>query len=254
MSVSVTAPAIGRLGRKSLVDGVVEAMTARILRGEMPPGHALPSEQELAVQLGVSRTAVREALNRLATARLVSNRHSSSKHVLDYRQSAGLELLAALLVRPDGQVDPAVVASVMEMRSALAPDIARLAALRATPAMVAKLRRTVQAMRAAGDDLATLQNLVSDFWSHLVDGADNIAYRLAFNSLEASYDQSKHLFERILASEIGDVGAYALLADEVAEGNATRAETLGRALVHRGEKAVKDVLGKLAQPRKRAKR
>ncbi len=87
----------------------------------MRAGEALPTEQDLCAGLGVSRTAVREALNRLATERLVSFRHSGAKHVLDYRRSAGLELLAALLVDGDGRIDPAVVRSVMEMRSALAP-------------------------------------------------------------------------------------------------------------------------------------
>src|SRR5262245_56506189 len=118
--MAVTTAPFARIGRRSVVDDVVDALTAWILKGEMSPGEALPGEQDLAGHLGVSRTVVREAMSRLATARLVSMRHSGSKHVLDYRRSAGLELLRTLLIGPNGAVDPHVVASVMEMRSALA--------------------------------------------------------------------------------------------------------------------------------------
>lgn len=238
---------LGRIGRRSVVDEVVDALTARILNGDMSPGDALPAEQDLASHLGVSRTVVREALSRLATARLVSVRHSGSKHVLDYRQSAGLELLSTLLVGPKGTVDPQIVASVMEMRSALAPDIARLAALRCTPALEKQLARIVAAMEAQRDDLAALQDLVSEFWSVLVDASRNIAYRLAYNSLRQSYDQSKRLFTHILAPETGDLSAYATLTAAVARGDAANAESLARDLIGRGEAAVKALLASLPE-------
>lgn len=234
-----------RIGRRSVVDDVVDALTARILNGEMPPGEALPAEQDLASHLGVSRTVVREALSRLATTRLVSMRHSGSKHVLDYRQSAGLELLSTLLVGAHGVVDPHIVASVMEMRSALAPDIARLAALRYTPDLGAKLRDVVGAMQRNRDDLAALQDLVSEFWSLLVDASRNIAYRLAYNSLRQSYEQSKALFTRILAPETSDLTAYARLTDAVEQRDAVAAESLAHDLIGRGERAVKTLLAAL---------
>ncbi len=230
---------IGPIGRKSLVDGVVEELTSRILRGEMRPGDALPSEHELAERLGVSRSAVREALNRLATARLISMRHSAGKRILDYRRSAGLELLPSLLVASDGRIDPMVVAGVMEMRSALAPDIARLAAERKTAALAARLRETVTAMQQASGQLGLLQDLAERFWSDLVDGSGNIAYRLAFNSLRASYADSKHLFTQILAPETTDRDTYERITIAVERGDAARAESLARVLVRRGEEAIK---------------
>jgi GntR family transcriptional repressor for pyruvate dehydrogenase complex len=246
MAPGAVASSIERVGRKSLVDSVVDAMTARILRGEIAPGEALPSEQELAARLGVSRTAVREALNRLATSQLISIRHSGGKHVLDYRQSAGLELLATLLVTASGEIDPAVVGSVMEMRSALAPDIARLAALRRTTAHLQRIEATLAAMAPAAGDLERLQDLVTDFWDHLVDASANIAYRLAYNSLRVSYEQSKQLLTRLLAEETTAAAAYSGLAAAVARGDAAAAESMARDLVRRGEGAVKELLAGLS--------
>lgn len=231
-----------------MVDDVVDALTARILSGDLPPGEALPAEQELALRLGVSRTVVREALSRMATARLVSMRHSGSKHVLDYRQSAGLELLSTLLIGANATANPHIVASVMEMRSALAPDIARLAATRCTPDLAAKLRDVVAAMERRRDDLAALQDLVSELWSLLVDASRNIAYRLAYNSLRQSYEQSKALFTHVLAPETGDLTAYARLVDAVEQEDAIAAESTARELIGRGEAAVKALLASLPLP------
>jgi GntR family transcriptional repressor for pyruvate dehydrogenase complex len=234
-----------RIGRRSLVDGVVEHLRSEILRGALRAGEALPTEQDLCIALGVSRTAVREALNRLATERLVSFRHSGAKRVLDYRRSAGLELLAALLVDGDGRVDPAVVRSVMEMRSAVAPDVARLAAERRDAATLQYLREVLEAMRRDAGDLSALQDHVGDFWDHLVEASGNVAYRLAYNSLRASYDASKHLLTRVLAGETSDVAVYSALCEAVERRDAPTAESLARSLVRRGEESVRAALSVL---------
>jgi DNA-binding FadR family transcriptional regulator len=231
--------------RRSIVDEIYERLSARILNGEMRPGDALPAELEIAQTLGVSRPAVREALNRLAASRLVSMRHSGAKRVLDFRRAAGLELLSSLLVDQDGRVDPEVVRSVMEMRSAVGPDVARLAAARRDRALVAALRGLVERMRAAAGDLEALQDLADEFWSHLVDGSANVAYRLAYNSLRASYDRVRRLVTQVLASEIADIESYAEIAECVARSEAAKAQSLSRRLLARGEKSIKDALAKL---------
>jgi DNA-binding FadR family transcriptional regulator len=234
------------IDRRSLVDEIYERLSARILSGEMRPGEVLPAEQELAETLGVSRPAIREALTRLAAARLVSMRHSGAKRVLDYRRAAGLELLPSLLVTHDGRIDPEVVRSVMEMRSAIGPDVARLAAGRRDRAVLAAVREIVERMRATeASDLETLQDLADEFWSHLVDGAGNVAYRLAYNSLRATYDRVRRLVTQVLASEIADVESYGDIVGAVARGQAAKAQVLSRRLLRRGEESMKDALAKL---------
>jgi GntR family transcriptional repressor for pyruvate dehydrogenase complex len=236
--------ALARVGRKSVVDSVTEQLTERILRGDMQPGDLLPSEHELATVLGVSRPVVREALNRLAAARLVAIRHSGGKSVLDYRTAAGLELLPALLIGAHG-VEPDVVRSVLEMRSAIAPDVARLAALRAGMAALATLRRVVAEMHTSRTDLAALQQLAAEFWDHLVDASGNVAYRLAYNSLRASYDQSRGLFTQVLADETGDIKGYAAIVEAIAHRQPQVAAAQARRLVHRGERAITALLSQL---------
>ena len=106
--------------------------------------------------------------------------------------------------------------SIVEMRSALAPDIARRAAERARPAQLDGARSAwSRRWRAAPADLPALQALAIDFWSQLVDASDNLAYRLAYNSLRATYDQCRELFTHVLADEIGDLRRYRAIAAAV---------------------------------------
>ena len=237
--------ALRPIRKQSVSDAVFEQLRDQIVSGAMAPGSPLPAERVLCDALGVNRGSVREAVKRLQQSRLVSVRHGGTSHVLDFRATASLDLLGDLLFTPDGGFDTRIVRDIIEMRSALAPDIARLAAERARPAQLAALERVVRAMAAAADDLTALQGLALDFWSHLVDAADNLAYRLAYNSLRATYDQCRSLFTQVQADEIGDVARYRAIAAAVRGRDAHTAERLARELIRRGEKAIANALRRL---------
>jgi GntR family transcriptional regulator, transcriptional repressor for pyruvate dehydrogenase complex len=231
--------------RQSLSDAVFDQLRDRIVSGAMRAGESLPAERALCEALGVNRGAVREALKRLAQARLVAVQHGGASRVLDYRASAGLELLPDLLVDEAGGFDPAVVRSVVEMRSALAPDIARLAALRGGGAVADALDAIVARMDAVAGDLPTLQALAMRFWSALVDATENVAYRLAYNSLRDTYEKCMDLLTGVLADELGDRNGYRAIATAVRRGDGAAAERLARELTRRGERRLLDAVAAL---------
>src|SRR5512144_3301697 len=115
--------------RRSVPDEVFDQVLTEVVDGGLAAGEALPSERRLAEVLGVSRPAVREALQRMAQARLVEVRHGGATTVRDFRRSAGLDLLPRLLVRND-ELDVSVARSILEARLAIAPEVAALAAER----------------------------------------------------------------------------------------------------------------------------
>jgi GntR family transcriptional regulator, transcriptional repressor for pyruvate dehydrogenase complex len=220
--------------KKSLSDAVFEQLRAEIISGRMEPGSTLPAERTLCEALGVNRGAVREALKRLEQARLVSVQHGGSTTVLDYRESAGTDLLSALLITPEGRVNTRVARSVMEMRSALAPDIARLCALRGQ-AVADEVDAIVDAMESHQRDVGELQRLSLRFWNTLVEGSDNVAYQLAINSLSEAYGKFAHLLTHILADEFKDIEAYRAIARAVRDGDVDEAEAMARELIQLGE-------------------
>ncbi|MBL4684272.1 MAG: FadR family transcriptional regulator, partial [Nannocystaceae bacterium] len=128
-----------RIAKKTLSDEVFEQLSTQIVYGRLDPGVNLPSERDLGETLGVNRGAIREALRRLSQAGLVRISQGGGTKVLDFRRSGGLDLLPRLVFLADGKVDLDVARSIMEMRAALAPDIARLCARRADADVAAAL-------------------------------------------------------------------------------------------------------------------
>ncbi|MGB8879972.1 MAG: GntR family transcriptional regulator, partial [Solirubrobacteraceae bacterium] len=83
MSESAAAP--DRLNIASVVDQVYTAIRERISSGSLPRG-ARVHQEDLAEELGVSRTPVREALRRLAAEGLVEMRTNRGARVADVDQ------------------------------------------------------------------------------------------------------------------------------------------------------------------------
>ncbi|MCO4761486.1 MAG: FadR family transcriptional regulator [Myxococcales bacterium] len=233
------------VARASLSDHVFEQLTTEIVEGRFEPGSQLPSERALCEALQVNRGAIREAVKRLAQAGLVDSQHGSGHHVLDYRRSAGLDLLPRLLFRADGDVDLRVVRGVMEMRLAVGPDAAGRCAKRADAGCHAALNALVSQMEAAADDTETLQDLAVQFWDRIVDGSDNIAYRLAYNAMSEVYSLVRPALIEILAPEIRDVARCRQIAEAVSAHNEPLATEIARALLAKGTTALSDAMDAL---------
>jgi GntR family transcriptional repressor for pyruvate dehydrogenase complex len=229
------------VARRSLPDAVFDQLQSAIVAGTYEAGAPLPSERELAELLQVNRNAVREALKRLAQARLVAIRHGGSTRVLDYRKTAGLDLLPALLVRADGGLDTAVVRDVMAMRSAMAPAIAAAAAKRGGSEAVA----TAGAAFAKDAPIEELQRRSLELWEAVVEASGNLAFRFAFNGLAQVYGRFMPLLTQALAAELGDRTGHAAVAEAVMAGNEAGARAAAAALTAKGETSLGSLLAAL---------
>jgi GntR family transcriptional repressor for pyruvate dehydrogenase complex len=236
--------ALRPLARQSLGEQVFDQLSQTIVGGEMEAGSLLPPERELAEALGVNRGAVREGLKQLAQAGLIRTRHGGGTKVLDFRRSGSFDLLSRMLFDGDGGVDLRVARSVMEMRTALAPDIARVCAIRRDDDVVEGLDAIVTRMEAT-DDLQELQTAALDFWDQLVRGGGNIAYELAFNTLRGTYEQVRELLAPALAKELRDHKSYRAIAQAVQRRDDVSARHVAAALVERGQQGLTAVLAAL---------
>jgi GntR family transcriptional regulator, transcriptional repressor for pyruvate dehydrogenase complex len=230
------------VARRSLSESVYIQLRDRIVRRELDAGSALPSERELSEQLGVNRGAVREAIKRLQQAELIAVRQGGNHVVLDYLEDGGLELLPSLLLDKRGRVSPGAVRSVMAMRSALAPDIAAAAAERGGAALAKDLQARLALMREADGDLPALQQHCFEFWRALVLACGNVAFRLAFNSMNKTYRQVWELMTRVMEAEFRDHAGLTRLARAVESGDAEGARAAGRRHVEIGRRALERAL------------
>jgi DNA-binding FadR family transcriptional regulator len=218
-----------RVRSAGLAATAFRALSERIVAGDIPPGTTL-SERQLCDELGVSRTAVREAIARLEQQRLVAVRQGGQTRVLDFRETAGLDVLRCLT--PEGRAPSAeIVRGGLEMRAAIAPDVARLAALRRGDDVPPALDAIVARMRASASDRAALQDQSLRFWAILVAASDNLAYRLAFNSLREALEPLRRAAGDALAAEFADLRGYAIIARAVRAKDAGAAARAARAHV-----------------------
>ncbi|TGN63227.1 FadR family transcriptional regulator [Nocardioides eburneiflavus] len=206
------------VARRSVPDEVYDQLVGEMLGGDLAAGEPLPSERRLAEVLGVSRPAVREALQRLASAGFVDVRQGGSTTVRDFRRLGGLDLLPRLLLAGGG-LDLAVARSILEARAHVGPRIAELAAARGGPEAARLLDRAVAEL-AADDDGVRRQHVALVFWEHLVEAADSITFRLMFNSMRAAYVPLIEALAPLMAAEVDRVEAYAALAEAVRAGDA----------------------------------
>jgi GntR family transcriptional repressor for pyruvate dehydrogenase complex len=135
-------------GAVSLADRVAEVLTDEITSGRLSPGDRLPTEIQLVKQLGVSRTVVREAVSRLRNAGLVEPRQGAGVFVLEPR-------VQPLDLSVEAQHTKASVLQIVEVRQAMEGEAAALAATRATPEDIRRIRAALDAIdadvRAGGD-------------------------------------------------------------------------------------------------------
>jgi len=180
------------------------ALRAEILAGEYPPGSALPSERALSERLGTNRHAVREALKRLQQAGLVQISQGGATRVRDWRRTGGLELLVELAASGEAPPGIELPRATLEMRASVGADAARLCA-----------RRAGAAIRA-----------------ELVARSENVAYRLALNTLLAG-QRVLRFDAALVADELAATDLIRALVAAIADRDEDTAERRARNLLNR---------------------
>jgi DNA-binding FadR family transcriptional regulator len=213
--------------KRSLSEDVFEQLLGEIASGRFPVGAAIPSERELTSVFGVNRHVVREAIKRLEQVGVVKGSQGGRTKVLDFRHSAGLDVLALFAehARPGTEMLPLLRAA-LEMRAGIGADVARLCAERDGKGVGADLLAIAGRLaQVSGEDL-----LDSDqrFWQRILDGADNLAYQLAFNSLIRVVHARRDLSARWLEGELRRSGHRRPIAAAIAAGDAAAAEAEAR--------------------------
>lgn len=221
------------VARRSVSDGVFVQLRRAIVDGTLPAGEMLPAERDLAAAFQVNRHAVREAIKRLQQAGLVEVVHGGGTRVLDLRRSGGLDLLPHLI--EGGQAPAQLLRAGLEMRRCVGVEAARLAALRADDRARAAISSAADAYDQPDGDRR--------FWAAVVDAADNIAFRLAFNSLLQAIDAHAELMGSLLANDRRDAAAHRALAAAIVAGDVDLAVDLAGELLTRALTAATPLIG-----------
>ncbi|HWO42496.1 MAG TPA: FadR/GntR family transcriptional regulator [Candidatus Eisenbacteria bacterium] len=129
--------------KKTRISEEVVSQIHRLIRdGKVKAGDQLPSERELAETFKVSRTSVREALRALETQGLIVSRSGMGNFVADLPVESLIAPLARLLIEEKN-----ALADIFELRKLIEPNIAALAAARATANDIQRLTKLLDDQR-----------------------------------------------------------------------------------------------------------
>ena len=160
--------------RPRLSDLAQEEILYRIRSGELPVGSRLPSEPELAQQMGISRGILREALNALQTRGYITRTQRGGSHIAQPEVTALSESLMKGMMN-------ATLAELIDYREALETHAA------------------LNLLEVASDeDIAHLRDLAQSDSEHDVMGSRDFHYHLAELALQPLFAQFiDFYFERV---------------------------------------------------------
>ncbi len=203
-----------------------ESLVTAILDGTYPPGGTLPSERDLAAQLGVTRPTLREALQRLEREGWLAIEQGKPTRVTDYWHEGGLTLLSTL-VRYSPKLPSAFVPNLLEVRLALAPAYAR-AAVACSPGAVLEYLAG-----CAGLDDTPEAYAAFDWGLHyaLTVASGNPIYTLILNGFAGFYEEMARRY--FVPSEARDASRrfYAALETAARQEDADQAQQVTQAMM-----------------------
>ena len=224
MSLPEPVAAPDRLNIASVVDQVYEAIRERITSGSLPRG-ARVHQEDLAEELGVSRTPVREALRRLAAEGLVEMRTNRGARVAD--------------------IDQGGMRGAYDARLVVEPGAARLAAARRLAEPLARMRAAVAAQRRSLRSVERSFEANREFHLALVAASGNdyllqLVERLWVARIGATiYERQVETQERMVL----DVREHEQILEAIEAGDGRRAESLTRRHLADAMKRSLDILG-----------
>lgn len=218
--------------RRDLGDIVASELRTAILRGQYEAGETLPSESALAMQFGVNRTTLRDALRELEHLGLIDRRQGARARVLDWHKTGSIALLRHLIESDFGgeEFDAELLetlANVLEGFFAIAAD-----AIVARGASVDSLVSKLDALEAAAEkrDLAATETELRELCDIYVETTESIVICLLWNTfvhiLEVDLDPEMKMVHAIAADIVASDSPISILNRLVAAlGSQDRAES-----------------------------
>ena len=213
-------------------EAILDQLEALIAAGVLSAGDRLPAERELAAQLQVSRTSVREALRVLEALGLVATRRGADHGAVLLREPGNAFATSVRLLAALGHVE---LEEIVDFRAIVESGAARGLAERRDPAVLATLDALLERSEAEDVAHADFHALDAEFHVTLVRSAGN---RLV-NLMESGVDSAL----RRVITEVGFleerwddirtpiIEEHRALLDAIRQGEAARAAELANAHV-----------------------
>ena len=144
-------------------EAFVRRITKEILSGKWKPGDRLPSERELAAEMGIGKTVVHSGFEQLATMRLVHIKPKSGTFVADYMKIGNIETLNAIVQLNGNELGRDVVKAILDLRLAIEGEALRTLCLCRSTEDIVHLRSITKDIRDIADNIG-VEELAEHFF------------------------------------------------------------------------------------------
>jgi GntR family transcriptional repressor for pyruvate dehydrogenase complex len=209
-----------------LTEAAIERVRSLIISGRLVPGERLPAEAELAVELGVSRSSLREAVRGLVTAGVLDVRRGDGTYVTSLTPHLLLTGIGAAveLMQDDSILD------LLESRRLIEPLVTGLAAVRSAADQREEMQRHIDLMAhaTAHEDLIRHD---TDFHATVARASHNAVLASVLTGISAGTVRTR-VWRGIIDADANHrtVQEHQAILDAVEAGDARLAEAA--ALVH----------------------
>ncbi|SKA93096.1 transcriptional regulator, GntR family [Caloramator quimbayensis] len=166
-----------------IYEQVIEQIQGMILDGKLKKGDKLPSERDLAEQLNVSRTSVREALRSLEVIGLIECRQGEGNFVKERFENNLIEPLSIIFLLEDRNP-----IEILELRKIIEIETAYLAAKRITDEEIKDLKDIVERLKASKDE-AESAKIDKEFHYRIAKSSGNFLIVNILNILSSLMDR-----------------------------------------------------------------
>ncbi|EJL89106.1 fatty acid metabolism transcriptional regulator FadR [Pantoea sp. BIGb0393] len=185
-----------------------EYIIESIWNSRFPPGSILPAERELSELIGVTRTTLREVLQRLARDGWLTIQHGKPTRVNDFWETSGLNILETL-ARLDHDSVPQLIDNLLSVRT----NISSIFISRALRHHPEKAREVLENALSEEDKAEAYTELDYRVFRGLAFASGNPIYGLILNGLKGLYTRvGRHYFSSLEARELAR-NFYRQLAD-----------------------------------------
>ena len=190
---------IMKISNNNLTDQTEKQIYEYICRRGYAFGDALPKEEELAVELNVSRTITREALSRLKAAGIIESRRRRGMILKKPDIFAGMEKLISYDL-----LDSTSKKEFAELRLVIELGLADLIYHHRTPAMIGELSNTARGFYQPEITVEMYEELEKDFHRYLFTLSGNKLIERFQMLLEPFFCSSKFVLTPLKAQRAGD--------------------------------------------------
>ena len=204
--------ALKKIRKQNISDIVFEQLQEQIINGTWSPGSKIPSETALSEELGVSRITVRNAFQRLISLGLIEAKQGGGTFVKDFTDADALGYIQPLLAYAQPDIN-----YFLEFRAVMEPEMAALAAEKASDEQIADMREYVrQYAETSLSDTEALLAADMAFHFSIAEATYNPIIIKIYEMLRDIYSSNLLQVIQTLGMEIG-VKYHEKIADAIGE-------------------------------------